>query len=264
MKKPLGHTIWFKIVITVLFFVPAYTQVPYDPPEIPNIIAYVLANPLIVQIAWLLPLFKLLLLAAVILPITGICGPKFSSKIVIGYYTFILLIVGIFQNMANTMAYGFVFLVGNGIVQFIVLAFCAYDFAKGKTVIDRKNLNANRFWIIPLMVLAFFMPYSTDCICTIYPAISLNVFFNEAGVTYCMITPVIIGVLLLYSKGADKATLSIMSYAGLIFGIMNMITWFGINRDNWWMGVLHLPLLVISLYGLIVAHIENSPHGCQS
>jgi len=257
MKKPLGHTIWLKIVMTILFFIPAYAQVPYDHSEIPDIIAYVLADPLVVQATWLLPVFKLLLLMAVVLPLIAPARMRFSGRIAMGYYTFILLVVGVFQNMATTSAYGFVFLTGNALVQFIVLGFCAYDCFKGKTIIDKKNKNANRIWVIPLMLLAFLMPYSADCMCNIYPAMTLSVLYNEAGVTYCMITPVIIGVMLLYSKGVDKATLSVMSYAGLMFGVMNMITWFGLNQNGWWMGVLHLPLLVISLYGLVVARMER-------
>jgi len=258
MKKPLGHTIWLKIIITILFFVPAYAQVAYSPPEIPDIIAAVLSDPFVVQVAWLLPVFKLALLAAVLLPAIG--PVKLMGRVTIGYYAFILLVVGIFQNMAHTADYGFVFLIGNTLVQFIVLAVCAHDFAKGKTIIDRKNINANRIWIIPLMLLAFFMPYSADCLCNVYPAITLQVFYNEAGVTYCMITPVVIGMMLLYSDSVDKGTLSVISYAGFIFGVMNMITWFGINRDSWWMGVLHLPLLIISAYGLLVAYREkNTP-----
>ena len=37
---------------------------------------------------------------------------------------------------------------------------------------------------------------------------------------------------------------------GLFFGIMNMLTWFVFNPNSWWMGVLHLPLVIISLLGL--------------
>jgi hypothetical protein len=119
------------------------------------------------------------------------------------------------------------------------------------------TLNKKRLWIVPLMLLAFFMPYSINEMGNIYPHISLNVFYNEAGVTYCMITPIIIGILLLYSKGVDKAVLSVISYVGLIFGLLNVVVWFVINSDSWWMGVLHLPLLIIAFYGLIIVNKEK-------
>ena len=108
------------------------------------------------------------------------------------------------------------------------------------------------------MILAFLMPYSVNSIGNIYPSLALRIPYNEAGVTYCMITPIVIGVMLLYSKGVDKSTLSVISYVGFVFGVLNMITWFIMNLDNWWMGVLHLPLLIISFYGLVIVYKEKS------
>ena len=254
IRKPVGHTIWLKIVLTIVFFIPAYAQVSYDPAEIRDIIAAVLSNPLVVQAEWLLPIFKLLLFSVVVMSTMDM---KYSKKITMGYYAFILLIVGIFQNMANTEEYGFVILTGNILVQFVVLAFFIHDIVKGKTIIDKGNLNVRRLWIAPLMLFAFLMPYSIDGLGNIYPSFSLSVLYNEAGVTYCMITPIVIGLLLLHSKGVNKATLSVASYVGFIFGLMNMVTWFGMNNENWWMGVLHLPLLVIAFYGLVIANREK-------
>ncbi len=76
---------------------------------------------------------------------------------------------------------------------------------------------------------------------------------NEAGVTYCMITPVVIGALVLLDGQVAPATLSLISFVGLYFGIVNLLTWWRLTPENWWMGVLHLPLLILASYGLIVA-----------
>jgi len=109
--------------------------------------------------------------------------------------------------------------------------------------ISKEDLNKKAIWIIPLMILAFLMPYIIEN-SKIIPSIS-TIFTNEAGVTYCMITPVIIGMLILFSKNIDKATINIISFVGLSFGIFNMMTWLGFNIKDWWMGILHLPLLII-------------------
>lgn len=77
-KKPVGHTIWLKIVLTVLVFAPLYVGVPYDPEKTSDIIAAVLKQPLIASAAWALPMFKLLLLAAVLLTVVS---TKFSRKL---------------------------------------------------------------------------------------------------------------------------------------------------------------------------------------
>jgi len=168
-----------------------------------------------------------------------------------------LAVVGIFQNIAQTEAYGFAWLPGNTLIELVALGFCVYDLAKGKTQMQRQDFNKRRCWIVPLMLLAYLMPYAVSDAGAVIPAFSPSVFYNEAGVTYCMITPIILGVMLLFSKGVHKPTLSIVSYVGLIFGLLNAVTWFSIQRESWWMGILHLPLVIVALYGLIVARKER-------
>ena len=254
IEKPLGHTVWFKIILTLLIFVPGYSQIPYAQIDTTSVIASVLARPLIVSIPWLLPVFKLLLLCVTIMPFVF---KEKAEKAVVGYYIVILVIVGVFQNTAQTEAYGFVWLFGNTLIQFAVLGFCIYDLIKGKSTIQKQYFNRKRCWIIPLMLLAYLMPYAVSDAGTAIPAFNSNVFYNESGVTYCMITPVIVGIMLLFSKGIHKPTLSIVSYVGFIFGLLNIATWFGARRESWWMGILHLPLVVVALYGLIIAHKER-------
>lgn len=55
----------------------------------------------------------------------------------------------------------------------------------------------------------------------------------------------------------SKPTFYMVSFIGLIFGIMNMLTWFVLQNQNWWMGVLHLPLLILSAYGLILCREKD-------
>ena len=254
-QKPLGHMIWFKIFLTILVFLPPYTQIAYDPSNTTDVIAAVMAYPLVASIVWILPIAKAMLLIAIIFPLIS---DKFSHRFLLGYYVLILLIIGVMQNMSYTADYGFVWLIGNTLVQFVVLGFCLVDVLKNKTIIAKDHLVKGRLWIVILMFLAFLMPYSVNDEGIVYPSLTLNVLFNESGVTYCMITPVIIGMLLLFSKGVHKPTLSVISYVGFIFGLLNMMTWFFLQADNWWMGVLHLPLVILSFYGLLIAYKEKS------
>lgn len=120
-RKPLGRSIWFKIFLTILIFLPPITEISYNSANTTAVIASVLQHPLIVSVPILLPIGKLaLLISAVITMITD----KFSTRVILIYYCIILLIVGIFQNMAVTNDYGFVWLTGNTLVQFSVLLYC--------------------------------------------------------------------------------------------------------------------------------------------
>lgn len=254
-KKPLGQTIWFKVFLTVLVFIPSYAQQPYDPANTTDVIAAVMASPIIASVSWLLPIAKLMLLAAVVLPILY---DRFAHRFLLGYYALILFFVGILQNMSFTEEYGFVWIIGNNLVLFAVLIICFIDVIKNRTKIARDNLVKGRLWIAIPMLLAFLMPYSIDSANKIVPSFTLSVLVNEAGVTYCMITPVVIGIMLLFSREVHKPTLSLVSYVGLLFGLLNMVTWFGVQFNNWWMGILHLPLVILSLYGLLVANKKTA------
>ena len=33
----------------------------------------------------------------------------------------------------------------------------------------------------------------------------------------------------------------------VVFGLLNLTTWWIAHPENWWMGVLHVPLFVVSL-----------------
>jgi len=254
-KKKFFNSVWFKILLVLLFFIPSYTQTAYDPADTTKVITSVLSNPLIVNFAFVLPIAKIILLAAVVAILANV---KKSSLYFMGYYALVLVVVGVFQNMSKTNEYGFVWLIGNTLVMFIISVFCISDALSAKSSFDKKYFTPKRLWIVAPMLVAFLMPYAINEQGIIAPTLSLSILVNEAGVTYCMITPVIIGTMILFSKGVHRPTLSIISFIGLGFGIMNMLTWFVFQYQNWWMGVLHLPLLVLSFYASLLCKNEKA------
>ena len=71
-----------------------------------------------------------------------------------------------------------------------------------------------------------------------------------------MMTPVVLAVLTLYDPTTNRTVLRISSFAGMLLGAVNMIVWFVVEPWGWWMGVLHLPLIVISVYAFVLAHAK--------
>ena len=86
---------WFKVIIVLVMFLPAYTQVPLDSRYTINVIAQVLMSPYVARIAWVLPIAKLALLAAAVAPAFA---RRHGARIVLGYYAAILVIVAIWQG----------------------------------------------------------------------------------------------------------------------------------------------------------------------
>lgn len=205
----------------------------------------VLQDPLVTSMPALLPMAKLALVVAAVLPLFG---GRWSGKVLLEYYAGILVVVGFLQNMAQTDQYGYVWLIGNTAVQLLVAAWCLADVLTKRSTVERGSVRPRRLWLLVPMALALFMPYEIQA-GQVTPSLS-SILVNEAGVTYCMITPVVIGVLLLMPSGVDRRTLSVISFVGLIFGLINLAVWFGLNSQDWWMGVLHIPLVIIAAYGL--------------
>ena len=229
----------FKIMMVVLMFLPLVTQKPYDSRYTVNVIAEVLKNPYSVRIKVFLPAAKAALLAAAVSPLLF----AKSEKIILGYYAVILMVVSVFQNMSDTQ-YGFTFIPGNMILQLIIAAIVLIDLHGRKSRIEKNDMDARYLWVIPFMALAFLMPYGVKE-GIIVPSVR-TVLINDAGVAYCMITPVILGTLMLFHKYVHRETMHAIAFLGFSFGILNMMTWFGYQRQNWWMGICHLPLLILS------------------
>jgi len=78
-----------------------------------------------------------------------------------------------------------------------------------------------------------------------------------------MVTPVLLGILIVFSSGVNSGLLSVTSFVAAGFGLLNMATWFALQPQDWWMGVLHLPLMVLSIYGLILARGMTSAGAAQ-
>lgn len=68
------------------------------------------------------------------------------------------------------------------------------------------------------------------------------------------------GVLLIFIDGVDRRTLAMISFVGLAFGLVNLVVWFGLRPQDWWMGVLHLPLAITAVFGLIESRLRGEAH----
>jgi len=69
-----------------------------------------------------------------------------------------------------------------------------------------------------------------------------------------MMTPVYLAVLILHWPRVNAATLRVTSFSGIIVAFWNVIVNFFIAPDTlWWNGILHLPLLFISIYAFILS-----------
>lgn len=231
---------WFYLVLIVLFMLPSYTEFALDARNTADLIAAVLSQPLVYSYPVLFPIFK-------IIPIILIAGlfiyTNKAAALFIVYSFVLIMILAILQNSAMTQDYGFSVLSGNVIVYLLVAFSWLLELFTRQSDFSKPNRSRKHYWIIPLAMLAFWFPVNDSGLATDFSFIAL--FGNSAGLTTCMMLPVLLTVLYIYSPRVNPVTLRITAFAGLITGLLNVMQWF-VLTDYWLLGVLHLPLLIIS------------------
>ncbi len=243
---------WGKLVLILLFFLPSYSTVPFRPEQTPAVVGEVLQNPYIYQYPAVYGSLKILLLfVLILLSVTrGKMVKTFSF-----YVAVLFLVSALFQNSANTNNYGFVLLIGNSIFMLIITVLWAWQGVTNQDNHLRLKVKYHRYWLVALSLLAFWFPVdSTGSAFNFAPS---GLLFNVAMVTGCMIIPVALVVAVLLCHRINLLTVRITAFVGVIFGITNMIVWFILNPGMWVMGVLHLPLMLVSTYVLVLSRNSN-------
>jgi len=111
------------------------------------------------------------------------------------------------------------------------------------------RLPAWRYWVLPLAFLAFWSPIDAQLNPDFNPLLLLN---SSFGVMFCPTTPVVIAILSLFYPRVGKHVLRITSFVGLIIGLFNALSYFIMPDYTLWNLFLHTPLILISLYGLLI------------
>jgi hypothetical protein len=78
---------------------------------------------------------------------------------------------------------------------------------------------------------------------------------SSFGVMFCPTAPVVIALLTLIYPNVNKQVLIVTSFVGLIIGFFNLLSFFVMPGYSLWLLILHMPLIFISLYGLMLPMI---------
>lgn len=238
---------WFYLLLLVVFFLPSYASEGLDPRNTSDLVAQVLRNSLLHRYAGVFPLAKL---APTVLVVGLAVRPQRFRKAFSGYVALLYLALAFLQNTAMTTQYGLAVLSGNLTLMLCVSAIWFWELAAGRNTFVPQHPSLWRWWVAPLAFLAFWLPIDQS----LSPSFSIAALWaNEAGLTYCMMTPVILAVLLLFHPSVNRAAMRVSGFVGLLFGLINMVTWFGLTPGAWWMGVMHVPLLLLSIAAFVLA-----------
>jgi hypothetical protein len=234
---------WIYLVLLLLFFIPVYASKGYDPRHTMEVIEHVLSDPLIFRFPVLMPLAKLVPLAL----IAGVLAYGNRVRGAFNVYVAVLyLALAILQTTAITEPYGFVVMSGNLALVLAVALTWVWECLAQRSDFQARRRPAWRWWAAPVALVALLAPVDPT---TMSPDFSpLQLMTNEAGLTFCMMTPVVLALLTLFHPNVNLAVLRVTGFSGIVLGFVNMVIWFGLQSWGWWMGVLHIPLVLVSVY----------------
>jgi hypothetical protein len=244
---------WLYVLLSVFFFVPSYAAKGYDPRQSSALVAAVLRHPLISVLS---PVSILLKLVPVVLMVLVVVFRNRVRSAFHGYVALLLLAIALFQNSASTERYGLAIILGNVVLMIIVAL--AWLWETVARIGDYSRAEPSP-WKWPFFALAFFAFWFPANSGTGSPDFNpLYLVANESMVTYCMATPVLLAFLLLFFPRVNLVTFRISAFVGTMFGVMNAISWFALDPSMWWMGVLHVPLLLVSLLCFVLSLTASS------
>ncbi len=243
---------WWFLIIFILAgsVIPPITTKSYDPTQTSQVIMYILRHSLLTYCAPLYPIFKIIpiLLVLGLIILGNRISRVFSLYVGITYILFAIL-----QGVAITDKYGIGIITGNVILMILIAIFWFWEAYIAKNDFTPRKIPLVRYWVVPFAILAFWYPINPTTLGPDFNVVYL--FTNAAGLAFCTMTPVYLSILAIYYPKVNIATLRVTSLLGLIIGFWNMIANVVVNPSVvWWNGTLHIPLVLISIYALILSY----------
>jgi len=241
----------FLLLFVALFlcvFLPTYTSVPYEQQDMMLVIRDVFVQTSVAYL-WLSPAIHL---ATIILIIAISRYGNKTSRIADAFIGILFLLMAFSNHMAITEDYGFTVITGNVVQIAVVGLFWLWDAWKPRNEFVFQRLALWRYWVIPFAILAFWSPINADLSPNFSPLLFLT---SSFGVMFCPTTPVVIALLTLIYPRVNGYVLGVTSFVGFIIGLFNAMSLLLMPGYSVWNFVLHLPLIFISLYGLLISRI---------
>ena len=246
--KSLIEKKWFYIVLfgAQLILLPI-TSKNFEFSEIGNILGKIFSNSIMGSLKPYYPYFQIpsLLILIALVVLKNKVKTLFTIYVIISYVLFSFL-----QNIAITKEYG-LSIASLNVVLFLFVAYAwLYELLNLKNDYSFNNLNWKTGWLIPISILCFWWPLNWN---TLEFTTDITLFLTcGSSLAFCAMTPVFLSIMTLSIPNVNITTYRITALVGFIIGCYNMINFVNPKTTN--IAILHLPLLIISIYTLSIGY----------
>lgn len=208
------------------------------------IVAYTLSHALFQQMFSYGWVFQVV--ALVVLLMLTLSRNRWCTRLFMYYGGIVNILYAVIQNAAVSEKYGLSIVTVNVVMMLFVGCMWLRAAGKKECIFAFENLSWRRAWMIPVALFCLWWPMDLQ---TALPVADVMLLFTGAsGMAFCSMTPVFLVVLLL-NKESDTILVQSSAWVGLVIGIYNMANF--VNETGFYLGIYHLPLLLMSLYTLL-------------
>jgi hypothetical protein len=249
---------WFFLAILLAQFIPPYTSQRYNPIETGAVVQTILGQAIVYSWESWYPLFKVI---PIILIIGLILYGDKSSRSFSLYVGLTYVLFAFLQSIAVTEEYGWGVIISNLLMFLLVALFWFWEAMANENEFSRPGKRSfQNYWALLPAFFAFWGPINPK---TMGPDFNpIYILTSSSGLAFCMMTPVYLAVLLFFYPRINMPLMRVTALIGLVIGFYNVLVNFILLPEVlWWNGILHLPLVFISLYALVLAYrkVEMMP-----
>lgn len=220
-----------------------------DKEDYPEVITAVLSNPYGVSRPELLPYIKIIWIIALV------CGFVGYNRLFCLFGCVAMLLIGTFQSMADIPDWDFVWLVFNSVAMYFVAFYFAYEIWIQRNELSWKNIKKSRLWLLLFFPLLIWYPVAVEGNECKWDFSLQKLVHSESGATFCYTAPTLMIILILNYPHVNRALFGTFTFVCSLFGIATIIIFS--YRKMIPLVIMHIPLLVVSLYGYYLYFYGN-------
>ena len=246
---------FFALLIFLQFMVPPYASKGFDFAKWGNIIGYTLSRAWVHSLKPAFPIFHaipyVLILCVVLLK--NRMARIFSICVGLSY-----VFSAIVQDIAVAPKYGLSIVTINILMLLLVSAAWFWEGIALKNEFSSVKQSVWKYLLIAPAFLALWYPAKNAHT----PDFSLiHMLTGPSGVAFCLTTPAYLTVLIFCYPQVNMVTLRVTGVVGAILGLYNVFPTVIVWSDTaWWNGILHFPLLLISLLAVVLSMRTEREH----
>lgn len=248
------HHWWFLLLLLLPQLLPPFAAKGYPPGEWGAVNAYIITHPVKVSYTGFYPLFQVIPLGLLIAAFVfrHKVSRWFNIYVAVSY-----VLIAFLQSITLSGPRGLSICTANLITFLLLAGLWIRESIHPQNQIDLRKNSIWQYWPLLLALIAFWGPVNPQ---TLLPDFKpLHLLTSGSGLSFCLGTPLYLAILILSFPQVNKTLLACTAFVGMYLGFSNLVLEFVIYPNWWWIGVLHFPLVILSLYGLYrVVHQSDS------